>query len=147
MILKSTFPLSQKQILSDKQLDEFPNYWPKQYLPPENTAGFALVLVHVCTSGTTVGYLAVFAVSFQVYSEQWHHDPEKRGDLLNSQMTAEEPDFRTDQDTNKLHVLQRQEQLTKQICESQQMLQDRFQVSPLEKQHQRMTSNINVQQL
>lgn len=99
MILESTSPLSQKKILSDKQLDELPNYQSKQYLPPENTTGFALVLVRLCISGTTVGYLAIFAVSLQVYLGQWQHKPEQQGDFLN-QTTAEKPHFRTDQDTN-----------------------------------------------
>lgn len=77
MILKSTFPLSQKELLSDKQHDELPNCWRKQYLPQEDTTGSALVLFHLCTFGTTIGYLAVFAVSLQVYSEQQHHELKK----------------------------------------------------------------------
>lgn len=87
--------MSQKEILSDKQLDELPNDRSKKYLPPENTSRVALILVDLCTCGTTTGYVAVFAVSLQVYLEQWHHEPEKQGDFLSNQMKAEEPNFRT----------------------------------------------------
>jgi len=67
--------MSQKDILSDKKLDKLPNYRSNQYLPPENTTGFASVFVHLHTYGTTIGYLAVFAVSVPLYSEQWHRKP------------------------------------------------------------------------
>lgn len=82
------------------------------------------------TPGSTMGYQADFAVSLQVYSEQWPHKPEKQGDFLNTQMTQfqNRSGYKWASCPSKARTADKQ-----QICECQQMFQDRFQAFPLEK--------------